>query len=135
VKIFLAIPNHSIYYWRVKAKNISGWGEFSDVRIFRVEYTGVSDEQGVPKDYTLSQNFPNPFNPTTQIKFGVPGAGHVTLEVFSMLGDRVAVLLNENLDAGYHYVNFNGSQLASGVYFYRLATANTTLLKKMILVK
>jgi hypothetical protein len=135
VKVVKPIPNHATYYWRVKAKNLSGWGPYSDTRIIRVEITSVTVEQGIPTVYTLAQNFPNPFNPTTRIEFGVPSAGHVRLEVFNTLGDQVATLVDQNMDPGYHQVPFDGARFATGVYFYRLVTEHTVLMKKMVLVK
>jgi len=129
------IPNNSSYYWRLKAKNLSGWGSFGEVRIFRVEITSVNAEKGIPTEFTLAQNFPNPFNPSTRIEFGVPHSGHVILEVFNTLGDRIATVLDETMEAGYHQVSFDGSRFATGIYFYRLVTDHTVLMKKMALVK
>jgi hypothetical protein len=83
----------------------------------------------------LAQNFPNPFNPSTRIEFGVPHSGHVILEVFNTLGDRIATVLDETMEAGYHQVSFDGSRFATGIYFYRLVTDHTVLMKKMALVK
>ena len=76
--------------------------------------------ENVPKGFTLSQNYPNPFNPTTTISFSLPQAGNVTLKVFDALGREVATLVNEFKSEGAYNVQFNGSSLSSGIYFYRL---------------
>jgi hypothetical protein len=90
-----------------------------------------------PKVYTykLEQNYPNPFNPSTRIVYQVAAATNVNLEVFDMLGRKVATLVNERKDAGEYSVNFNASGLSSGVYFYRLQTDKFTQTKKLMLVK
>lgn len=89
----------------------------------------------IPEQYSLSQNYPNPFNPTTNIKLQIPKAGNVKLTVFDVTGSQVALLVNENLNAGEYKVDFNAAALTSGVYFYRLETAGFKDVKKMILVK
>lgn len=89
----------------------------------------------IPKKYALSQNYPNPFNPVTKIKFDVPKNGNVTLEVFNNLGQVVKTLHNGYTSAGYYETSFDGSQLTSGMYFYRLTSKDFTETKKMILVK
>ena len=91
---------------------------------------------GVPEAFTLAQNYPNPFNPSTTIKFALPRAAKVGLKVYNVLGQVVATLVNGNYAAGTFNVQWNASQLASGVYFYRLtADGNVIDTKKMMLVK
>jgi hypothetical protein len=107
------------YWWRVRAHNQAGWGPFSTARDFTVLITGVKENE-LPTEFSLSQNYPNPFNPSTHIKFGLPHAAHVKLEVFNLLGESVAVLLEEIRAAGYHIVLFEAKGLASGVYLYHL---------------
>ncbi len=85
----------SKYFWRVKAYNAGGWGSFSVVQNFIAGTSGVDQvPNGIPGTYVLEQNFPNPFNPTTQIEFALPKQDNVRLEVFNLLGERVAVLVD-----------------------------------------
>lgn len=99
--------------------------------------TGINDFASgtLPADYELAQNYPNPFNPTTVIAFGLPTAGHVKLAIFNILGQQVRVLLDGNLEAGEHQVDFNAESLPSGIYFYRLSHEGGALTRKMMLVK
>ena len=96
---------------------------------------GVEDIAEIPKEYTLSQNYPNPFNPTTTIRFALPKSGHVTLAVYNLLGQEVALLSNEDLTAGAYNTKFDAGKLASGIYMYVLHTADYTASRKMILMK
>lgn len=89
----------------------------------------------VPDEFKLSQNYPNPFNPTTQIEYSVAEASQVTLEVFNILGKRVATLINQEQQPGNYEVTFDGSNLASGVYLYRLQAGTYVSTKKLILAK
>ena len=89
----------------------------------------------MPSAFKLEQNFPNPFNPTTTIGFGIPEKGNVRLSVINILGEEIKVLLNEEKEAGYHSVDFNASDLPSSVYFYRIQAGNFIDTKKMILLK
>ena len=88
-----------------------------------------------PSDYSLLQNFPNPFNPTTSIRFSLPQASNVTLDVYNVLGERVAVLVNEYMQAGTFNVPFNASALPSGMYLYRLQANGFSAVNKMMLLK
>ena len=98
--------------------------------------TSVKQETpGIPKNFSLSQNYPNPFNPSTTINFSVPQSGQVTLKVYNLLGCEVATLVNENLRVGSYNAKFDASQLASGIYVYRLTAKNFTRSKKMMLMK
>lgn len=97
--------------------------------------TDVNDVAALPTEFTLDQNYPNPFNPSTKIVYNVPEQSRIQLEVFDILGRSVTTLVNEVQPAGKYTVNFDASQLSSGVYFYRLSTQNLTLSKKMILMK
>ncbi len=98
--------------------------------------TGIKNQNsGLPTTYSLSQNYPNPFNPSTTINFALPKSGNVSLIVYDILGREVAHLVNGDMQAGYHTVEFNASNLASGVYFYRLKAGNFVNVKKLMLLK
>jgi hypothetical protein len=88
-----------------------------------------------PNLFVLRQNYPNPFNPTTTIKFELPRASHVSLVVYDILGRQVSVLVNERKDTGVYEVKFDGSSLASGVYFYRIQAGDYVATKKLLLMK
>lgn len=89
----------------------------------------------IPNYYSLAQNYPNPFNPATQIKFSVPKAVNVSLKIYDVLGKEVATLVNEMKQPGFHTVDFDASNLATGVYFYRIDAGEFSSVKKMMLVK
>jgi hypothetical protein len=94
------------------------------------------ENEAIPTGYSLSQNFPNPFNPSTKIKFGIPESGIVDLRVYNMLGEEVAILVNKELQAGYHEANFGDMNLASGMYIYRIKVGDDfNSVKKMLLLK
>ena len=98
--------------------------------------TGIGEgPPGVTANASLDQNYPNPFNPTTEIRFDLPQEGHVTLEVFNLLGQMVATLIDEKRDAGEHSVSWNAGNVSSGVYFYRLKVGEFVETKKMMLLK
>ena len=97
---------------------------------------GIEDEFGsVPAEYTLSQNHPNPFNPTTTIKYRLPLSGEVSLIVYNLLGEEVASLVNGTVPAGNHRVSWDASNVASGIYFYRLQAGDFVQTRKMLLLK
>jgi len=100
-----------------------------------VTVVGVEQEESVPLRFTLQQNYPNPFNPSTTISFELPAPGQTTLTVYDIVGREVAVLVNELRDAGTHSVQFNGANLASGVYLYRIASGAFVQTRKMVLQK
>lgn len=88
-----------------------------------------------PAEYVLSQNYPNPFNPGTNIRYELPKTSHVGLTVYDLLGREVSVLVNDRREAGVHEVKFDGSGLASGVYFYRLRAGDFVATKRLHLLK
>ncbi|MCH8487690.1 MAG: T9SS type A sorting domain-containing protein, partial [Candidatus Cyclonatronum sp.] len=97
--------------------------------------SGPGEETQLPEAVSLSQNYPNPFNPITQIQYSLPSAADVRLEVYNVLGQRVASLVNGTVEAGVHTVSFDAANLSSGVYLYRLQTSGMVITRKMLLVK
>ena len=98
--------------------------------------TGVENEfASIPEVYSLAQNYPNPFNPSTKINFSIPKQGIVSLKVYDVLGKEVMTLVNESKPAGNYQVDFNGVNLASGAYFYRIESGDFRDIKRMILIK
>lgn len=97
--------------------------------------TTIENHVDIPELFFLNQNYPNPFNPSTNINYGLTENTQVRLEVYNMMGQKVAELVNTRQNAGVYTVNFNASALASGVYFYRLQAGNFVQTQKMILVK
>jgi len=114
------------YYYRLKQIDFQGTIEYSNKIEIKVSYKPI---------YSLSQNYPNPFNPSTTINYSIKENGNVQLKVYDLLGREVAILVNEEKPAGSHTVEFNGDNLAGGIYFYRLATENFISTKKLILLK
>ncbi len=96
---------------------------------------GVDDEIEISSEYKLSQNYPNPFNPSTVIEFTIPEKTNVSLTVFNSIGEEVARLLNQEMIAGYHSINFNANNLSSGIYFYRISAGNFSKTNKMMLLR
>ncbi|HTY37706.1 MAG TPA: T9SS type A sorting domain-containing protein [Bacteroidota bacterium] len=90
---------------------------------------------GIPSMYVLYQNYPNPFNPSTMIRYAPLQRSHVTLTMFNPLGQHVASLGCEYEEAGYHDAKFDGSQLSSGIYFYRLLAGTIVETRRMVLAR
>lgn len=126
--------------------NSSAWADTSmNHKVTVTPAVGVEDESVVPTEYILEQNYPNPFNPSTVISFTLPEESNVVLSVYNSLGQQVATLINGFMSAGKKSVEFDASQLtsgisskggyASGIYFYKLEAGNFVSTKKMLLVK
>ena len=117
---------------------VDGYFRFHEAGVVYSE-TGVSTEypaeRELPESVSLKQNYPNPFNPTTDIQFSIPERMNVKLEVFDMIGRRVALLVDETRSSGNHLVTFDASNLASGAYLYRLQTETATITKSLMLIK
>ncbi len=111
---------------------LKGGLNFVDEIITSVNQTNMSV---IPQEYSLSQNYPNPFNPATKINFSIPKQGLVTMKIYDALGKEVMTLVNETKQAGNYEVEFNGSNLASGAYFYRIESGEFTSIKRMMLIK
>jgi len=114
------------YSYRLKQVDFNGTFSYSDE--VNVDVTG-------PVQFELSQNYPNPFNPGTTIKFSIPQSSNVSLKIFNTLGQEVSTLINQNMESGVHTINFDASQLNSGIYFYRLDAGSYSEVKKMTLLK
>jgi len=126
------------YYWRVSAMDTTlNSSVYSSVAVFTTgTVLGITGETNkIPKDFALNQNYPNPFNPTTTIKYQLPVYSFVTLKIHDILGREVASLVNEWQNAGYYSVVFNGTDLSSGVYFYRFYNGYYNNTKKLLLLK
>jgi hypothetical protein len=111
------------------------WNFASDKKITIAVPSGITPNNGGIKDYKLFQNYPNPFNPSTSIKFDVREAGDVKIVVYDLTGKAVQTLVNSKLQSGSYETSFNGSNLNSGVYFYKLISNGFTETKKMFLIK
>ena len=131
--------NGGVWYHMTKARTgTTLWAVRSAGGISRYgqPITGIHNiTSTIPDNYNLSQNYPNPFNPVTKINFAIPKAGFVTLKIYDILGREVNTLVNESVKAGNYSVEFNGTALSSGVYFYRLISDNFIDTKKMMLIK
>src|SRR3989339_415172 len=116
-----------------------GFVDFDWFRISMSATTEVSPEEGIlneiPRTFFLGQNFPNPFNPSTQIKYSVPQSGYITLKAYNLLSEEVATLYQGILQPGNYEATFDGTKLASGVYLYQLSARNFIETKKLILLK
>jgi hypothetical protein len=108
--------------------------ETTSIYLSPVGKEALADKQ-VPEKFNLQQNYPNPFNPTTQIQYSITDAATVQLDVYNILGKRVATLVSEQKQPGSYEVTFDGSNLASGVYLYRLQAGSKVSTKKLILAK
>jgi len=109
------------------------------VSVNRYEYLSTADE-GIPTEFALHDNYPNPFNPTTTLRFDVPEVSNITLTIYNMLGQEVKTFNMQSTPAGYHSVTWNatndlGQQVGAGVYLYQLQTKNFVKTRKMVLLK
>jgi endo-1,4-beta-xylanase len=127
----------SKYYWHVLAMNTTDTGTYSDTVSFTTgsEITAIEDGRVIPSGFSLSQNYPNPFNPTTQIEYSVAKRSYVSLDVYNVLGEKVATLFAGEERPGNYTATFNGNSLPSGVYFYRLTAGSFSAVKKLMLIK
>lgn len=105
------------------------------VKVMVSTAAGDDAESSLPTEFALSQNYPNPFNPSSSIEFALPRASYIKLEVFNVLGERVALLVDGRMPAGVHRVEFDGANRPSGIYFYRLLHDGGSETRKMVLLK
>ncbi len=130
------IRSNLTYYWRVRASDEWGTSDWSITWGFITgTVTAIGNEPSVPLKFGLEQNYPNPFNPTTNIEYRIADVGLVTLKVYNVLGQRVTTLVDKVEQPGSYEVQFNGSNLASGVYFYRLDAGGYSKTLRMLLLK
>lgn len=135
-----AAPSGEILWYRLKQIDLDGTIHYTEP-VLASSPTGV-EEGGTPAAFALGQNFPNPFNPSTTIRYAVPAPAQVTIRVYDLLGREVATLVNGALQPGFHSVDWNASAAASGVYFYRMEGtplagqgAKFTEMRRLTLVK
>jgi hypothetical protein len=111
------------------------WNHGTSLTITVSPVSGIIKNEGIVTDYNLSQNYPNPFNPATKISYSILKSSNVRLQVFDILGQKVAELVNEKQDMGNYSVDFDASKLTSGVYYYKIDAGEFSSVKKMSLVK
>jgi hypothetical protein len=136
------VPSHIGTMHRVSISNPPGSSIPPNYVYAYTNYTEIQNPIGiipiseiVPLEYKLHNNYPNPFNPETTIQFDIPRNGHTVLEVFNVLGTKVATPVNESLVAGRYEIIFDSGNIASGIYFYKITSNDFTASKKMVLMK
>ena len=130
------INYNSVYF----TDSLTGWVVGDSGIILKTTTGGVltnfaNTSSEIPDKYYLSQNYPNPFNPVTNLEFGISKLGFVSLKVYDVLGSEIKTLVNENKPVGNYKIEFDGSHLSSGIYFYKIETTEFTDVKKMIIIK
>jgi hypothetical protein len=124
------------YNWLLRTVDAAYVGSDVATGEFSIGVTSTEDEtDNTPNVYSIEQNYPNPFNPATTIRYSIPKEGFVSLKVYNAIGEEVTKLVNEIKNAGNYDVIFNATNLASGVYFYRLQVGTFSQVKKMIITK
>jgi len=129
------VEENVVFWWRVSARNATGWGPTSDAWAFSAVLVGIDGSTVLPAKYALYQNYPNPFNPATTIRFELPEADEVQLTVYDILGREIETLVDGYKDAGYYEAVFDAGQLSSGVYLYQLRAGEFVETKRFMLVK
>ena len=120
------------YFYRLEQVDRDGTKTYSEAKEAGGT-TGVKEQK--PTEFALQQNYPNPFNPTSVIEYSLPSTSHVLLELYNLLGQKIATLVNDVKAPGFYQVQVDGAHLASGVYIYRLTAGQKTFVRKMALVK
>jgi len=129
--------------WKAKDGSLEFYDSFgrefswdcSGIEAYYSSITNILEPNTTVFEYSLSQNYPNPFNPTTVINYQLSVSSNVNLVVYNSLGQKVQTLVNLRQDAGIHIVTFNGDDLSSGIYFYKLTAGSFTQIRKMILIR
>ncbi len=135
VYVDASIQRAGLYHYRLRQVDLDGSSNFTEpVTVTVSSVTGVNEE--APRVFALFQNYPNPFNPSTEIKFSVENSGRATLEIYNLLGQKVATLFDDIADAGRYYrVRVNAAGFASGMYIYKLQSGSRVDVRKMLLMK
>ena len=121
-----------------KLVSMEGTGAFAipkEPSELTLRWSEAAQSGDLPRVYNMSQNYPNPFNPETEIHYGLPEGGHVKLDVYDLLGKRVALLVDEDQQAGFKSVRFDARGFSSGVYYYRMTAGRYTELRKMLVLR
>jgi len=126
------LPNNVTHWWRVRAHNEEGWGQFSETRNFRIVLTAVQEDPQAPLEFALSQNYPNPFNPSTTFRYALSEPAQVTLKIYNTLGQLVKTVVDAYRSEGFYEAvwdgrNDFGGSVASGTYVYRMTARSTSL--------
>ena len=129
-----AVEDGKTYFYLVTARDFSENQSDASNEV-NVTITAVDDTRMTPTEYSLDQNYPNPFNPSTTVTFGIPENADVQVIIYDMVGNKVEVLVNDNLSAGYHTYSWNAANHASGIYFCQMTTGKFTSVNKMLLIK
>ena len=127
------------YYYMVTAVDINE-NEGDPSEVVNIALLSLEDIYGLPEDFAIHQNYPNPFNPATTLRYDIPESGTVSILIYDMMGRQIRTLVNENVPAGYHFVQWDGTNqtgapVAAGVYIYSLNSGSFRGIKKMILLK
>ncbi|MFC1492490.1 T9SS type A sorting domain-containing protein [candidate division KSB1 bacterium] len=131
------LGEHDHYYYKVKAYNNQGYSGFSNEE----EIVGIDNPEkrafgvGIPREFYLYSNFPNPFNPVTNFRYQIPKAAHVTLVIYNIMGQEISRLVDEAKPMGFHIVKWDAGRQASGTYFYKIIAGDYIKIRKMILIK
>lgn len=130
------LEGSTTYFWRVEAANANSTSGWSDAMQFTTSETvSAEDDPSMPGQFVLHPNFPNPFNPVTHIRYELPEQTPVRLQVYNLLGEHVTTLVNEVQSAGRYEISFDGSQLSSGTYLYRIEAGEFVASETMLMVK
>ncbi len=129
IKLRVTITDTSIY------NNITHYPDTGWVVMNVLPHILSVKNENIPLTYNLAQNYPNPFNPITKIRYQIPEPAFVSIKIYDVLGNEIADLVNEEKNAGGFEIDFDGSELTSGIFYYRITAGNFNQTKKMILLK
>jgi hypothetical protein len=109
--------------------------DYSSLMILEYRLTDIEGITNPPARFSIGQNYPNPFNSATTFQYGLPLSSHVTIEIYDIQGRKIETLINENQNAGFHKIDWDATDYASGIYFYKIETDNFNESKRMLLLK